>query len=61
MVTAVSGFNEQVDSMIEEIPKHNYHLYQPPHTSIKLQRASTDSCRKVNLYKFIAIIQFRTG
>ena len=26
MVTAVSGFTEQVGSMIKEIPKHNYHL-----------------------------------
>ena len=26
MVTAVSGFIEQVGSMIKEIPKHNYQL-----------------------------------
>ena len=57
MVTAVAGFIEQVDSMIKGIPKHN----QPPHNSIKLQWASTDTCQQVNLYRFIAIIQFRTG
>ena len=26
MVTAVSGYIEQVGSVIKEIPKHNYHL-----------------------------------
>ena len=29
MVTAVSGFIEQVGSMIKEIPKHNYHSSTP--------------------------------
>jgi len=29
MVTAVSGFIEQVDSIIKEIPKHNYHPSTP--------------------------------
>ena len=33
-------------------------IHQPPHNSIKLQRASTDACQQ---YKIIAIIQFRTG
>ena len=28
-VTAVSGFIEQVGSMIKEIPKHNYHPSTP--------------------------------
>ena len=51
MVTAVSGFIEQVGSMNKGIPKHKYH--QPPHNSIKLQRATTDTCQQANLYKFI--------
>ena len=51
MITAVSGFIEQVGNMIRGIPKHNYH---PPtlHNSIKLQRASADTCRQANLYQF---------
>ena len=40
--------------MIKEIPKHSYHPSTPSY-SIKLQRASTDTCQQVNLYKFIAI------
>ena len=31
-------------------------IHQPPHNSIKLQKASTDTCQQFNLYKFIAII-----
>ena len=50
MVTAVSGFIEQVGSMIKGIPKHNH----PPHNyTIKLQKASTDICQEANLYQFI--------
>jgi len=52
MVTAVSGFIEQVGNMITGIPKHNYH-HQPPHNSIKLQRVTTDTCQQVYLWKFI--------
>ena len=33
MVTAVSGFIEQVGSMIKEIPKHNYYLSPPSQVS----------------------------
>ena len=43
MVTALSGFIEQVGSMIEEIPKHNYYPHIP-------QRDSTDTCLQANLY-----------
>ena len=50
MVTAVSGFIEQMGNMIREIPRHNNHP-STPHNSIKLQRASTDTCHQVNLYK----------
>jgi len=37
MVTAVSGFIEQVGSLIKEIPKHNYHSSTPS--------SSTDTCQ----------------
>ena len=44
-VTVISGLVEQV---VEGVPKDN-------HNFIKLQRASTDTCQQVNLYKFIAV------
>ena len=34
--------------MIKGIPKHNY---QPPHNSIKLQRASTDTCQPIPVHR----------
>ena len=49
MVTAVSGFMEQVGSMNSK----TIIIHQPPHDSIKLQRASTDTCLQVSQYKFI--------
>ena len=55
MVTAVSGLIEQVGSMIKESP-NTIIIYQlPDHNSrsIKLQRASTDTCQQANLYQFI--------
>ena len=53
-VTAVSGSIEQADSLIREIPKHNYHP-STPSQSIKIQRASTGTCLQANIYEFICI------
>jgi len=43
VVTAVSGFIEQVGSMIMEF-QNTIIIHSPPHNSIKLQRVSTDTC-----------------
>ena len=43
MVTAVSGFIEQVNGMIKGIQKQIL-INQPYHISIKLQRAGRDTC-----------------
>ena len=47
MVTAASGFIEPVGSMIKGNQKCKFHP-SPPHNSIKLQRASTDTCQQAN-------------
>ena len=54
MVTAVSGFIEQVGSMIKEF-LNTIVIHQ--HNTIKLQRASTDTCQQSNIYMLIAIIR----
>ena len=46
MAIAVSGFIEQVGSMIKEF-QSKIIIHQPSHNSIKLQKASTDTCQQV--------------
>ena len=46
--------NLDFNPVFKEIPKHKYHP-STPHNFIKLQRANTDPCQQVNLYKVIAI------
>ena len=54
LVTAISGFIEEVGNMIKGIPKHNYHQ-SITRNSIYLQRASRDTCLPAKEYQFICI------
>jgi len=45
MVTAVSGFIEQVGQEFQ----NTIIIHQSPHNSIKLQRVTTDTCQQVYL------------
>ena len=51
MVTAVSGFIEQVGSMIKEF--QNKVTIHPKLPSIQSYHPSTDTCQQANLYQFI--------